>query len=108
MLAHDGPGDPGVAVGVAAVELITIIEADGTLVRDGTRRTPFQDFLGPVHAHVIVHPAGKDHFLLSGVPKNVVSFCMLQLVLTVKNGAAVTRVLGKRAVRPGLPASQES
>src|SRR5271157_2296505 len=50
VLAADGPGNSGVAVGVATVHLVAIVQID----RDPERRLgvdrPFQDLLGPVHA----------------------------------------------------------
>src|SRR5208337_428847 len=54
VLAANRPGNSGVAVGVAAVHLVAIVQID----RDPKRRLgvnrPFQDLLGPVHAHIII------------------------------------------------------
>src|SRR5271157_159326 len=50
VLAANGPGNSGAAVGVAAVHLVAIVQID----RDPERRLgvegPFQDLLGPVYA----------------------------------------------------------
>ena len=79
MLAYDGPRNARVAVGVATVKFIPVIEPNRTLVSGSNRRTPLQDLLGPVHPHVVVHPARQDHLFLSSVPQGIVSFSLLWL-----------------------------
>ena len=66
---------------VAAVEFVLVVEAYGNLVRYGWRWRPFENFLSPVHAQVVVHPAGVDHLHLSGVPERVVSLGVFELPL---------------------------
>src|SRR5208282_1503528 len=104
VLAYDRPGNARVAVGVAPVEFITVIEPNRTLVSGNNRRTPFQDFLGPVHPHVVVHPARQDHLFLSSVPQRIMSFSLLELLLAIGDGTAVARVLRERTIRPGFEA----
>src|SRR3954470_6311114 len=67
MFAYNGPGDALIAVGVAAIELIAIIHGHGPLVCASWIRSPSEDHLGPVHAHVVVHPAFIDHLTLGSV-----------------------------------------
>src|SRR5208337_12782 len=50
VLAANGPGNSGVAVGVAAVHLVAIVQIDRDLERRLGVDRPFQDLLGPVHA----------------------------------------------------------
>src|SRR5271157_1914371 len=64
VLAANRPGNSGVAVGVAAVHLVAIVQID----RDPKRRLgvdrPFQDLLCQVYAHIIIYVAGNDHLHL--------------------------------------------
>jgi hypothetical protein len=108
VLAYNGPGNAGVTVGVAAVKFITIIEPNRPLVSGSHGRTPFQNFLGPVHTHVIVHPACQDQLFLSSVPQRIVSFSVLELLLAIDDGTAVAGVSGKGAIRQGSTHSKES
>src|SRR6185436_7877037 len=57
VLAADRPRDVGVAVGVAPVEQIAIVQHDGEVERLVRPARPLEDLLRPVHAHVAVHPA---------------------------------------------------
>jgi len=56
-----------IAVGISAVEFVAVIEDDGPLVGSSGIGRPLEDHLGPVHAHVVVHPAVGDHLALCGV-----------------------------------------
>src|SRR5271157_6586423 len=68
VLAAYRPGNSGVAVGVAAVHLIAIVQIDcDPKCRLGVDR-PLQDLLGPVHPKIIMHTAGNDHLHLCRVP----------------------------------------
>lgn len=71
MNACDGPSDTGESVGVTAVEVVGVVKVDGDLVGLGGGGRPFENFLGPVHAHVAVHFSGGDHFYLSSIPRGV-------------------------------------
>ena len=57
------------------------------LVGHGPRRTPLQNFLCPVHAQIVVHPAGQNHLLLGRIPHEIVGRALLQLFLTIEDGA---------------------
>ena len=78
-LANDRPCDARVAIRVAAIEEVFVVEADGNLVSLRRGRRPLENFLCPVHAQVVVHPAEVEHLRLSGVPKLVVCFGALKL-----------------------------
>src|SRR6185312_4203142 len=67
-LAYNGPRDAGVAVRIAAVEEVFVIEVHCALECRFDVRRPFQNLLGPVHAHDIVHPADMRHLRLRSVP----------------------------------------
>ena len=68
MFADDRPGDAGVAVGVAAVDLVTIIQPNCNLIGRLRRLGPLENFFRPIHAQVSVHPTRQHHLLLRGVP----------------------------------------
>ena len=58
--ADDGPGDAGVAVwGRGPASARSDRRAGRPTPRLAPGRGPFEDLLGPVHAHVVVHPAGQ-------------------------------------------------
>src|SRR4030042_680417 len=67
----EAPGNPGEPVGIAAVELIFIVKVERNPERVFGGAGPLDDPLPPVHPHIIVHLAGQDHLLLSGVPVGV-------------------------------------
>ena len=50
VLADDGPCDAGVAVGIAAVELVAVVEIDGPFEGSSGVGRPLEDLLGPVPA----------------------------------------------------------
>ena len=102
MLADHGPGDAGVAVGVAPVQLVAVVERDGPLVAEGDRGRPLQNLLGPVHAHVVVHPPGLDHLALGCVPQLVVGLGALQLLERIEPRTRVPGVGQQRLLRPRL------
>src|SRR6202789_3984783 len=56
---------------------------------------PLEDFLGPVHAHAVVHPAVVDHLELRGVPEIVVRAALLHFFEGVERGARVTGMLAE-------------
>ena len=103
-LAHDGPCDPRVAIGIAAVELISVIQYHGPIEGSRGIGRPFEDFLGPVHPHIVVHPAGRNHFALGGVPEIVVGFGALQLLQGITIRARVAGMFEKRFACPGRSA----
>src|SRR5205814_8160826 len=83
---------------------MTVLQPKRTLASGSSRRAPLQDFLGPVHPHIVVHAARQDHLFLSRVPQWIVSFSLLELLLAIDDGTAVARVLRERTIRPGLEA----
>ena len=52
MLAANRPCDACIAVGVASIELVPIVEPHRDLERLGRSAAPFEDFLRPIHSHV--------------------------------------------------------
>ena len=100
MLADNGPRDSGVAVRVAAIEFIFVIQVDRHL--EGPRRglAPFQNLLGPIHAHVVVHEAGLHHLHLRGVPQRIMRLRIFQLALAI-DFSGIGGMLGQTLVRPG-------
>jgi len=72
-VAAEAPSDAGIAVGVAAVEKVRIVEILERFIRGAVIRRPFNDFFGPIHPHVVRHRAKIDHLLHAGVPIFVVS-----------------------------------
>ena len=68
VFTDDGPGDACVAIGIAPVQLIFVVEQNRPF--EGARRvgTPFENFLGPIHPHIVVHPSGIDHLPLRRIP----------------------------------------
>src|ERR1017187_6968809 len=71
MLAHNGPCNSRIAIRVAAVEFIAVIQHYRPLKGPGRVRRPFQNLLRPIHAHVVVHPTGVSHLPLGRVPQLV-------------------------------------
>jgi hypothetical protein len=65
----DGPCNSCVAVGVAAVEFVLVLEAHGDAVGFGGR----SEFLRAIHVDVVVHACGVQHLHLRGVAERIVS-----------------------------------
>jgi hypothetical protein len=99
MLADNGPRDSRVAVRVAAVEFIFVIQVNRRL--EGPRRSlaPFQNFFGPVHAHIVVHKAGLHHLQLRGIPQRIMRLRIFQLAFAV-DFAWIGGVFGQALMRP--------
>lgn len=77
--ARDAPHAADVAVRVAAVELVLVVEVDRRvegLLRGGA---PLEDLLRPVHAHEAVHLAEVHHLALRRVPDVLVRLRRLKL-----------------------------
>ena len=94
------PGDSGVPVGIAAVEEIFVVEIDAVLHRRGDVGRPLENLLGPVHAHVVVHPSVANHLELAGVPEGVVGLGSFELTQGVEVLALVSCVFGDGLFRP--------
>ena len=65
---------------------------------------PLEDLFGPVHPHVVVHPAEVDHLHLRSVPELVIGLAALHLRERVLRIALVSRMFVKGLLRPGLGA----
>lgn len=81
--AGDGPHAAHIAVGIASVELVLVVEVQTHLQRLFRRPRPLEDLLGPIHAQKSMHFAGLHHLQLGRVPQVVVRFPELQLVARV-------------------------
>src|SRR5580698_7865217 len=79
VFADDGPGNAGIAVGIAAVEFVAVVEGDCPFERPRRIRRPFENLFGPIHAEIVVHPAGDDHLALGSVPEIVGGLAALEL-----------------------------
>lgn len=77
--AGDAPHAADVAVGVAAVELVLVVEVQRRRERLFRARAPLEDLLCPVHAHEAVHLAEVHHFALRRVPYVLVRLRRLKL-----------------------------
>ena len=86
---------PAVAVGVAAVHLVSVVEVERDLERRLGVGAPFEDFLRPVHPQIIVHPARENHLFLRGVPERVVGLGGFELARRVEDRPRVAGVLGQ-------------
>src|SRR6202795_3500493 len=71
-------------------------------MRERRRSGPLQNFLSPVHAHVVVHPSGRDHLHLGGVPERVVGLGILKLRFGVENRPMVASMLAEGTMCPWL------
>ena len=58
VLADDRPGDSRITVRISPIQLLAVVEPHCNVVGDFGRRTPFENFLSPVHAQVSMHPTG--------------------------------------------------
>src|ERR1700733_13935054 len=68
MYPCDGPCNALIAIRIASVELILIVQ-NHSIVKGPCRvRRPFENLLRPVHAQVIMHPSVLHHLHLRGVP----------------------------------------
>ena len=102
VFADDRSGDSGVTVGVAPVELVTIVETYRDIERFSRRRTPLENFLGPIHAQVAMHPAGQHHLFLRRVPERVMGFGIFQLRFAVNISPLILGMNPQRSVGPRL------
>src|ERR1035437_2464621 len=89
VLANDRPCNAGIAARVAAAKFVSIVQKDCSVECSGRVRRPLESLFRPVHAQVVVHPAGRNHLLLSCVPKLVVGFAALQLLEAVAERTCV-------------------
>jgi len=92
VLPADAPSDACVAIGVAPIEFITVVEAHSDLAGFRGRRRPLQNLVTPIRPQVIVHPAAVDHLSLGRAPQRVMGFCILELCLRVEVGSIVSSV----------------
>ncbi len=104
VLAHNRPGDARIAVRIAPIQFIFVVQHHRPF--EGARRVgrPLQNFLRPVHPHIVVHPAGVDHLPLRRIPQLVVGLAAFQLLETVAGWARVAGMLHQSFVRPRLGA----
>src|ERR1017187_7425309 len=100
VLANDRPCNAGIAARVAAVQFVTIVQKDCPVECSGRVRRPLENLFRPVHAQVVVHPAGRNHLLLSCVPKLVVGLAALQLLEAVAVRAWVAGVFDQCLAGP--------
>jgi hypothetical protein len=91
----DRPGDPGVAVRVAPVQFIAVVQVDRLRQRLFRRLAPLQQLLGPVHPQVTVHLPACQHLFLGRVPQLVVGLAVLQLLAGIDKLARVCAQAGK-------------
>ena len=94
------PADSGVAVGVAAILLVLVVQINKRAVCLGGVGRPFENLFAPVHPHVVVHPAREHHLALGGVPVGVVGGGGLQLGAGVQILVMVVLVLTQGLLRP--------
>lgn len=87
------PGDSGIAVGVASVEGVFVVEVKGSLEAFLGAFRPFEEFFTPIHAHVIVHFACFHHFQLGCIPVGIVGLGGLPVVGGIDIGSRVGLVL---------------
>ena len=60
---------------------------------------PFQNFLRPVHPHVVMHEAGFHHLRLRGIRQRIMRLRVFQLAFTV-DFARIGGVFGQALVLP--------
>jgi len=104
VLAGNRPRNALIAVRIAAIEFVAVVESNSPLKSTGGIRSPLEDHLGPVHPHVIVHPALRHHLALGGVPEVVVGFSGFELLEGVAVGSRIGGVLDESLPRPRLGA----
>ena len=93
MFPHNRPGDARIAIGVAPIQFISVIQFHSPPISDGNGGTPLQKFLRPIHPEIIVHPASKNHLLLRRVPQRIMSRASLQFFLAVNDTSRVPGML---------------
>src|SRR4051812_34635253 len=101
MLAYNGPRYALISVRIAPIEFIAIVENNSPIESTGRIRSPLENHLGPIHPHVVVHPALRHHLALCGVPQVIVRLAPLELIEDVAEAARIGAVLDKGLARPG-------
>lgn len=85
-----------------------VIQVDGILQGLLRGRCPFEDFLGPVHAHESVHLSKMSELFLRRVPQVVVGLGAFQLLLCVQILPLVRGVDLKTFLSPRCRACREA
>lgn len=107
MLAK-GPGNVRERIRVAAVEKEFVVDRERGGVRLLGREALFEDLFPPIHAHVVMHVAGKPHLVHGCVPVRIVRRSVLELGARVEIGrrswacsreSGATRQAGFRSAR---------
>ena len=88
-LSDDRPRNPRIAIRVAAIKEVLVVQITPRCGTPPAATTPLQNLLRPVHAHVVVHPAGVDHLHLRCIPQLVVRLGVLELPLRVQHWPGV-------------------
>lgn len=83
MLAHDRPGDAGIAVGDRARRVHICRSGKPPSEKPGPGSCSIPVLLGPVHTHVVMDEANLHQLHLRGVPECVVSLRVFQLAFTI-------------------------
>mmetsp|Transcript_108245 Transcript_108245/g.191721 ORF Transcript_108245/g.191721 Transcript_108245/m.191721 type:complete len:250 (-) Transcript_108245:881-1630(-) len=63
-------------------------------------RNPYNKLLAPIHAHVIVHVTGCNHFPLGCIPPRVVCLPTSQIVFAICFGTRILLMLGEGCLCP--------
>jgi hypothetical protein len=98
--APEAPEDPAVAVRVATVERVLVVEVLQHPHRALGVLGPRDDALAPEHPQVVVHPAVAEIGALARVPQLVASARFLELGIVVEVLALVALVLAELLLRP--------
>ena len=103
----EAPQNPGVGVGIAAVERVLVVEVYERRIRLLRRARPLDHLLAPQHPQVVVDGARGAQLLLGGVPQRIMRCAGFPFVSGIGEGARVGRVRTQRGERPGRQGSGE-
>mmetsp|Transcript_14257 Transcript_14257/g.39074 ORF Transcript_14257/g.39074 Transcript_14257/m.39074 type:complete len:277 (-) Transcript_14257:507-1337(-) len=106
VVVAEDPGHARVAVGVAAIKAVLVVEVKKPLEPLLRRWRPLEHLLPPVHAHVVCHLASHDNLLLGRVPHLVLCCAILELLERVLGRPLVLLVLLERLLGPGGQAGE--